>query len=183
MPSVARAELPPGVTCSLINGVYVCTDGSAGDGGSICLTDSSGNKSCVTNGGGDVGSGPGASLGGDGLGRVLPLPSQVTGTGWLSRLTGWVSYAIHTVFVAVAQLLKDLVTYVLAVILSLVATAIESISPPSWLSQYSMGTMLGNAGPIVGFFLSQLRIPEALALIGAGYAFRLLRKFLTLFQW
>lgn len=172
----------PGVTCSMQQGVYVCTDGSTGPSGPVCIVDTvTGNQTCLTNGGGSSTSVVGQL--GKGFGQVKDLPGQVSGTGWLSKLTGWIANVVHTFFVAIVQVLKDLVTYVLSVVLDLVASAISSISPPSFLTNYSMGTMLGQAGPIVGFFLVQLRIGEGLALIGAGYAFRLLRKFLTLFQW
>lgn len=120
---------------------------------------------------------------GGGLGRVSGTPPQVTGTGWLSRLTGWVSYALNSLFAALAGFLKDLVTYLLGSVLALAALAIASIPVPDWIANNSMGALLGQTGSIVGFFMVQLRIPEALGLIGGGYTFRLIRKFATLFQW
>lgn len=173
----------PSEGCTVVQGVTVCGDGSTGSDGSVCVTDSQGNKSCLTGGGGwGPGTGGGPSMG-QGLGRVSGTPPQVTGTGWLSRLTGWVSYALNSLFAAFAAFLKDLVTYVLGVVLGLVALAIASIPVPDWISGNSMGSLLGQTGPIVGFFMVQLKIPQALGLIGAGYAFRLVRKFATLFQW
>lgn len=164
-------------------GVYVCDDGSTGPNGPVCIVDTAtGKQTCLTNGGGGGGSSVVGQLG-KGLGQVKDLPAQVMGSGWLSKLTGWIANVVHTFFVAIMQLLKDLVTYTLSVVLDLVASAISAITPPDFLANYSMGNMLGQAGPIVGFFLVQLRIGEGLALVGAGYAFRLLRKFLTLFQW
>lgn len=178
VPASAQS-LPSGVTCTTSSsGVRICTDGSVGSTGSVCITDNAGNRSCL--------SGSHTVLGvtlGTGLGSTTGLPSQTTGTGWLSRLTGWIAYAINTVFTAVVQVLKDLVTYVLAVVLGVVQAAIAAIQPPDFLSTYSMGSILGNAGSIVGFFLSEFQVGTALALIGGAYAFRLLRKFLTLFQW
>jgi len=183
VPSVARAQSTgSGYTCSMQQGVYVCDDGSTGPNGSVCITDTvTGQQTCLTNGGGGSSS-PVGQLG-KGLGQVRDLPSQAMGTGWLSKLTGWIANVVHTFFVAILQVLKDLVTYVLSTILDLIADAISSITPPAFLTNYSMGNLLGQAGPIVGFFLVQLRVGEGLALVGAGYAFRLLRKFLTLFQW
>ncbi|THD06473.1 hypothetical protein B1991_12955 [Rhodanobacter lindaniclasticus] len=86
-------------------------------------------------------------------------------------------------FAAFAAFLKDLVTYILAAVLGIVALAISSIPVPDWIANNSMGSLLGQTGSIVGFFMVQLKIPAALSLIGAGYAFRLVRKFATLFQW
>lgn len=183
VPTVAYAQSSvPSVTCSMQQGVYVCDDGSTGPSGPVCIVETAtGNQVCLTNGGGSSSSVVGKL--GKGLGQVRDLPSQMMGTGWLSKLTGWIANVVHTFFVAIVQLLKDLVTYVLSTILDLIADAISSITPPAFLTNYSMGNLLGQAGPIVGFFLVQLRVGEGLALVGAGYAFRLLRKFLTLFQW
>ena len=180
VPGAAHAATTP--TCSVVDGVYVCSDGSGGSTGSVCVTDNTaGTQACLTPGGGTTTSGL-SSLG-RGLGQVLGLPSQSASTGWLSQLTGWVANVVHTFFSAIVQVLKDLVTYVLGVILGLVVTAISAVGTPSFLADYSLGTVLGQAGPVVGFFLAQFQIPAGLAMIGTGYAFRLARKFLTLFQW
>lgn len=166
----------------MVDGVFVCGDGSTGSTGTACITDAgSGNQICTS---------PGSSGGtstlsnlGTGFGSVSGTPSQSASTGWLSKLTGWIANAIHQVFAAIAQLLKDLVTYIIATVLDLVADAISSITPPDFLTQYSMGTVLGQAGPIVAFFLTEFKVAQGLLLIASGYGFRLLRKFLTLFQW
>jgi hypothetical protein len=179
---VAHADggIPPG--CSMVQGIVVCTDSSTGSTGSSCVTDdSTGTQTCLTGSGG-LSTGTISPLG-RGLGSVLGTPAQTTSTGWLSRLTGWISYAINQFFGALVQFLKDLVTYVLSVILGVVQSAIAAIPVPSWLADNSLGNLLGQTGSIVGFFMSQLRIPQALTVIAAGYAFRLFRKFVTLFQW
>lgn len=173
------SPIPPG--CSSVGGILVCGDGSTGSEGSVCIT-SGDEQSCLTGGGGfSVGSSRGAL--GSGLGKVLGTPSQTTGTGWLSRITGWLSYALNSLFSAIAQFFKDLVTYSLAVVLGVFALAVTSIPVPDWIAGNSLGSMLGQTGAVVGFFMVQLQIPAALGLIGAGYAFRLIRKFATLFQW
>lgn len=178
----ARADGTVPASCSLVSGVIVCSDGSLGPNGSTCVTvKGSTQQTCLT-GSGALTTGPLGSLG-RGFGKVTGTPAQTTGTGWLSRMTGWLAYAFNVFFAAIAQFFKDLVTYVLAAVLGVVALAIASIPVPDWIANNSMGNLLGQAGPIAGFFMSKLQIPAALALIGAGYAFRLLRKFLTLFQW
>lgn len=181
VPSLAHADTPAGVTCSMVNGVRVCTDNSTGSTGSYCVVDQvTQQQACLTNGGSQT---VGRIQMGQGLGSVLGLPSKASGTGWLSKLTGWFAYAIHQIFVALAALLHDLVPYLIGAVLDLVAFIVDQISPPDFLSQYSLNTLLGNAGPIVGFFVAQFKVGQALTLIGYGYGFRLLRKFLTLFQW
>lgn len=180
VPRVVHAQVA-GVTCQMLSGVYVCSDGSLGNGGNACVLDTATLIQTCTNGGG-TGTTQLSNLG-QGFGQVLPLPAQSASTGWLSQLTGWVANVVHTVFVAVVQVLKDLVTYVVGVVLGLVASAINAIGVPTWLSQYSMGSILANTGSTLAFFLVSLQIPAGMGLIGLGYAFRLLRKFLTLFQW
>lgn len=190
------------VTCSTVNGVYTCTDGDTGltsycsmvDGNYVCSDTSSGptGNTCITNndtgqvscidmsgGGSDNG---GLTLGG-GLGSLLNMPEPAPSSGWLSKLTWWFSYALNTFFRALVGLLKDLVTYVLSAILSLVVMAVNAIGVPSWLKDYSLGNTLGQTGAVTLFFMSQLQVPIALGLIGGGYTFRLVRKALTLFQW
>lgn len=71
----------------------------------------------------------------------------------------------------------------IAAILSLFALVVAAIPVPDFIKTYSLGTLLSAAGPDVGWFLNTLKIAQGLAIVGSGYAFRLLRKFLTLFQW
>lgn len=177
VPREARADLPSGVqSCSFINGVYTCY----GYDNTTC-TDVQGVYTCVpSTGGGTGGLETGISI--PGFGKV-PAVTGASGSGWLSKLTGWFSKLFRGLLEALVAILKDLVTFVLGVVLDLVASAIAAIGAPNFLQGNSLGNTLGKAGPMVGFFMAQLRIPEGLAMIGAGYVFRLTRKFLTLFQW
>lgn len=179
----ARSETPPGITCSMINGVYVCTDGSLGGSGDTCVTDQVGNRVC-TGAGGQPPSGGGSSGNlGPGWGRVLKPSAPAAGTGWLSMLTHWVAYAINVVFAAFVAVLRDLITAVVVLVLALVSAAIDAIGVPDFLAGKSLGSLLGQTGSVAGFFMTQLRIWEGLALVGAGYVFRIIRKLVTLFQW
>lgn len=184
VPVSAHADGIIPVGCVLVAGVIVCTDGAVGDTGETCVTTKDGQKSCINSqppGRGTPGAGSGKL--GPGLGSVAGMPQQQTSTGWLSRLTGWFSYALNQLFAALVGFLRDLVLYTLSVVLSVVLLAIASIPVPDWIASNSMGSLLGQTGSIVGFFMGQLHIPAALGLIGAGYTFRLVRKFVTLFQW
>ncbi|MGC1548997.1 MAG: hypothetical protein WA777_10750 [Rhodanobacter sp.] len=172
----------PGVTCGMIGGIETCTDNSISNTGTTCVTGSDGSQSCLNNSSGTTASTTLSNLG-KGLGSVPTAPSNGQSSGWLSQLTWWISNAIQTVFTALITLLRDLVTFVLGVVLSLVAGAISAIGVPSWISQYSLGSLLGQTGAVAGFFMSEFQVPAGLGLLGLGYAFRLVRKFLTLFQW
>jgi hypothetical protein len=178
VPRVAVAtELPPGVkSCDVVGGVWTCY----GYDNTACA-DVDGVYTCSASpgtGGGGLNAG-----GTSGLGQVLKPSVGASGSGWLSKLTTWLSDIVHTLFSAIVDLLKDLVTYVIRVVLDLIVSAISAIGAPNFLQTYSLGNVLGQAGPVVGFFLTQLKIAQGLAMIGAGYVFRLTRKFLTLFQW
>jgi hypothetical protein len=86
-------------------------------------------------------------------------------------------------FGSLMAFLRDLIVGAVAAILSLFALMVSAIPVPDFIKTYSLGTLLSAAGPDVGWFLNTLKIAQGLAIVGSGYAFRLLRKFLTLFQW
>jgi hypothetical protein len=143
-----------------------------------------GQQECVASNDPGAGSTSGSSVSlGAGFGTVNSSPQQSTGTGWLSRLTGWFASAFNAFFAAIAQFLRDMVISIFTNLMHLVVLMISAIPVPSWMKNYSMSALLGSAGPIVGFFAMQLQVPAALGLIGLGYVFRLARKFLTFFQW
>jgi hypothetical protein len=183
-PASCPTSLPAGVTCSIVNGVPYYSGGGTSNTGTNCITNlSTGVQECIAPndpGGGSTG---GSSGLGSGLGSVNSSPQPSTGTGWLSRLTGWIAYAINAVFDAIATFLRDLIISIFSNVMQLVLLMINAIPVPPFLTNYSMSSILGGTGSMVGFFMSELNIGPSLALIGAGYVFRLLRKFLTLFQW
>lgn len=161
------------------SGIYVCTDHSTGNTGSTCITSTdTGERYCLS----EPGSSSGQSLG-HGLGTVADFPSDSPSSGWLSKLTHWFAYAIYSVVRFIISFFHDLVIFIFYCVFAVVLAAINAVGVPDFLSQGSLGSILGQAGPIVGFFVVQLHIAQALSLIAAGYVFRLTRKFLTLFQW
>jgi hypothetical protein len=103
--------------------------------------------------------------------------------GWLTDFTNWLLQAIHDVWDAFTVFLGDLVLIWFETQLSIVVAAVQLIPVPGFFQTYSLATLLGPAGPTIGWIMSTFRIGEGLSVIAAGYAFRLLRKFLTLFQW
>lgn len=180
-PSVTHAQTVAGSTCSEVNGVAVCTDNGTSSTGSNCVSNGT-SQVCLNSSTGSSSTQGTTSLG-KGLGSTVQAVVNGATGGWLSKLTWWFSYAIQTVFNAVVAFLKDLVTYTLGVLLALVLAAISAVGVPAWISQYSLGNLLGQSGAVAAFFMSEFQIPLGLTLLGFGYAFRLTRKFLTLFQW
>lgn len=168
-----------------MNGIPYYSGSGTSSTGTSCITDvGTGKQECIDPGNPGAGGSSGTSVSlGSGFGTVNHSPQQSTGTGWLSRLTGWIAYAINAVFDAFATFLRDLVINIFSNLLQLVLLIVQAIPVPSFLTNYSMNSILGGTGPIVGFFMSQLNIGPSLGLIAAGYVFRLIRKFLTLFQW
>jgi hypothetical protein len=181
VPSVGHAQSAGASTCSTINGTVVCTDGSGGGTGNVCVTSGS-STACLNTANGSTSSQGSTSLG-TGLGSTGQATTNGASSGWLSRLTWWLSYAVQVLFDAVVAFFKDLVTYTVGVVLALVLAAVNAIGVPSWISQYSLGNLLGQSGSVAAFFMSEFQIPLGLSLLGLGYVFRLTRKFLTLFQW
>ena len=102
---------------------------------------------------------------------------------WLQNLTQWLWEVISKLWDGLESLLGDLILSWIGHMMDLYALVIESIPAPEFLNQYSINNLLAAAGPSVAWVVGTFRIGEALALIGAGYAFRLLRKLLTLGQW
>lgn len=102
---------------------------------------------------------------------------------WLTNLTNWIATLIRNLWGDVTQYVGDQFVVLVQTILDLVATAIEAIPVPDFIANYSLGTLLGGIGPDALWAMSTFRIGEGLGLIASGYAFRLLRKLITLGQW
>lgn len=86
-----------------------------------------------------------------------------------------------------ASWLWDVIThafvYACDVVMELFSSIVELIGVPSFLQNVSLCNYLEQVHPYALWLMGTFRISEGLALIAAGYAFRLLRKLLTLGQW
>lgn len=108
---------------------------------------------------------------------------HLASAGWLTDFTNWLRQAITDFFQSLIAYFGDFLLILVENQLTLFALVIESLPEPGFLQTYNLATILGPAGPTVAWAMSTFRVGEGLAVIGAGYAFRLLRKFLTIFQW
>lgn len=79
--------------------------------------------------------------------------------------------------------MMDFPIWLLSVFLDAIASIIEAINPPSFMSGGGLSAALGPTSQYIGSFLVQSGFAEAFALLGVGLAFRLTRKVLTLGQW
>lgn len=179
----ARAQITnpsgPGYTCAPNDkGETVCT-GTNNGSGYTCTTKATGEMVCVGNGSTGGGTGGGSTGGGSTGGST----GGSSGPGWLSKMTGWFSGALSNFFASIVAFFKDLLVGMFSALLALFSAIVDAIPVPDFIKTYSMGAILSHAGPDLGYFLNILKIGEGFAIIGAAYAFRLLRKLLTLFQW
>lgn len=100
----------------------------------------------------------------------------------LEDFTKWLLELIAKLFVAVWDFVTDLFISVLGLVLDAVVAMIASIPMPGWLTG-GLGSTFGAMDSGVLYIVSACGIPAALAIVGGGYAFRMLRKIFTLFQW
>ncbi|URL60170.1 hypothetical protein IM816_08870 [Luteibacter flocculans] len=154
------------------NGERVCTGTNNGNGYS-CTTKPTGELVCIGNGSGGGNGGSGGNGGGSSGGKP----------GFVTKITSWASGAFSSFGSSIVALVKDAVVWFVSAVLGVFAAAVAAIPVPDFVKQYSLGALLSHAGPDVGWFLNMFKVAEGMTVIGAGYAFRLLRKLLTLFQW
>jgi hypothetical protein len=103
--------------------------------------------------------------------------------GWLDDLTGWFKGIFQALWNALVDFLHDMVIFVVHGVLDLALAIFNAIPVPAFITNNGLGTLLGQTGSTLQWFMGQFKIGDALGLIAAGYAFRLLRKLLTLGQW
>lgn len=103
---------------------------------------------------------------------------------WLGKLSAWLFGLVQSIFWALVDWLHDGALWVFDSVLQAIAGLVASIPAPSFMqSGVSLGSLLSGFPPYTFYLLSHLRLGDAFAIFSAGVAFRLARKFLTLFQW
>lgn len=103
--------------------------------------------------------------------------------GWLDEITNWLREQIQKFWDAIEGFFTDLVLIAIEKLLDLVATAFEQLPAPAFMAENSIGSLLGSAGPTVGWFVDTFRISECMSVIAAGFIFRISRKILTMGKW
>ena len=103
---------------------------------------------------------------------------------WLASITTWLVELTKEVFISLWTFIQDGFIWALSRVLGVIGTWIATITVPSFLSSgLNIGSLLSGLPPYALYVAGQTRIGEAMALIGAGVSFYLLRKLLTLGQW
>lgn len=100
----------------------------------------------------------------------------------LKQFTDWLWSLVVAMFAAVWDFVQDAFVTVLDSVVGAFVYIVTLIPVPSWLSG-GLGSAWGGMDGGVIWLATQCGVPAALAIVGAGYAFRMTRKFFTLFQW
>lgn len=107
----------------------------------------------------------------------------------MDDLAQWLSDKFNSIlkwfvdfFLYLLDLIKDLILWVFDAILTAIVTLINAIPLPDFITN-GLQTLADSMPPLLSYFLANSGISQAVVIIGAGWAFRLLRKFVTLGQW
>lgn len=100
----------------------------------------------------------------------------------LSEFTQWLINLVKSFFDALWNFVVDAFVGIVELIVTALVALVSAIPVPSFMTM-GLQSIYGQLDPAIIFFLSASGLPGALALLGLGYSFRLIRKFATLFQW
>lgn len=100
----------------------------------------------------------------------------------LDKLTGWLLQLVTEALSALVSWLKDLAVWAVEAAFGAVAAVLSAIPVPD-ITGGGMSALWGGLDSGILWVASAVGIPQALAMFGAAYSFRLARKVATLFQW
>lgn len=100
----------------------------------------------------------------------------------LADFGNWLLTLVIEFVAALWGLLVDVAVAVVDLIVSAFVALVTAIQVPDFISG-GLASLWSMLDPGIVYVVSECGLPAALALLGAGYAFRILRKFATLFQW
>lgn len=100
----------------------------------------------------------------------------------LNQFTTWLQNLFIRVFTAAWNFITDAFIWLVDQVLIGVTALFNAVPAPEFLAGGING-QLQQLSPGILWGVSQAGLPACLAIIGSGFAFRLLRKLLTLGQW
>ena len=100
----------------------------------------------------------------------------------LSEFTAWLLDLVKAAFTALWSFVVDAFIGLVELLVGAIVGLISLIPVPAFLSG-GLQSLFGQLDPGIVYLLSASGLPAALAILGTGYAFRLVRKVVTLFQW
>lgn len=95
----------------------------------------------------------------------------------------WLIDFVKSIITALWDFVSDIFVYLAGLLFDLISYVINHIPVPDFLTSSSLGVMFSGIDPSILYFAQYFKLTECFALIASAVAFRLLRKFLTLFQW
>lgn len=101
----------------------------------------------------------------------------------LTKLTNWLKEQILAVWNAFIEFMGDLFLTWVEHSLTMILWVLDRLPVPDFLQGQSIGSILGQAGPTVGWMVTTFRVGESLSVIGAAMAFYIVRRLLTLGIW
>lgn len=111
----------------------------------------------------------------------------------ISTIVSWFGALLHwigRIFEWMGGIFKDLMAFILDIPLKILQGFLDGvlyllgkIPAPEFMTQYSLQTLFNQLPESVLYFVGLFGIPQGLAILGLGVAFRLTRKALTLGQW
>jgi hypothetical protein len=100
----------------------------------------------------------------------------------LAEFTSWLVGLVTKFFSALWSFVVDAFVNAVEMVANAVVGLLSLIPVPEFMHQ-GLQTLYAQLDPGIAYLVSAAGLPTALGIIGTGYAFRLVRKVATLFQW
>ncbi len=101
----------------------------------------------------------------------------------ISAFAAWLLSLVVKGFQAVWDLFTDLAIGVADLFFTALAALVNAIPAPDFLTSHSLQSAFSQMTGDILFFLGVFNIGPGIAMLGSAFAFRMLRKVVTLFQW
>ena len=101
----------------------------------------------------------------------------------LDDLSNWLKEQIIAVWQAFVDFMTVLFLVWLKQTFDVIVFVVGLIPEPTFLGGENLGSIMGRAGPMVGWFIMTFRIGESLTVLGAAMAFYIVRRLATLGIW
>ncbi|MRR17872.1 MAG: hypothetical protein EG826_15600 [Deltaproteobacteria bacterium] len=103
---------------------------------------------------------------------------------WFGKVTQWYHDIWASIFGFLVDWIHDAAVWVFDGVVSALAGLIASVPVPSFMSSgVNIGTIFSGFPPFALYLISHMGLANCFAVVGAGVAFRLVRKIVTLGQW
>lgn len=103
--------------------------------------------------------------------------------GWLTDITNWFRDQFKAIWDSFVKFMKDLFIFWLEHTVDMIQTVFDMLPAISFTDGQSIGSILGQAGPTVAWFVDLFQIGPSLAVIASAMVFYIVRRLLTLGIW